>query len=93
MHELGIALQIAELAVERAGDATPRKIVVEIGALAAVMPDALAFAWEALTAHSTLEGCTLAIVELAGDELRIRELEIDAPQPEVARGASEHARD
>jgi hydrogenase nickel incorporation protein HypA/HybF len=76
VHELSIALHIAELAVERAGDATPCRVVVEIGELAAVMPDALRFAWDALTAHSTLEGCTLDIVQTPGNELTIRQLEV-----------------
>jgi len=76
MHELGIAMEIAELAVERAGDAQIRRVVVEVGRLTAVFPDALAFAWQAATIESVLEGCVLEIVELPGDELRIRELEV-----------------
>ena len=66
MHELGIALEIAELAVERAGDACPVRVVVEIGRLTAVLPDALAFAWRRPSPGSTLEGCALEIVEVAG---------------------------
>jgi hydrogenase nickel incorporation protein HypA/HybF len=76
VHELGIAIEIAELAVARAGDALPRRIVVEIGQLTAVLPDALAFAWQAATTDSTLEGCALEIVTCPGDELRIREMEV-----------------
>jgi hydrogenase nickel incorporation protein HypA/HybF len=78
MHELGIAHEIAEVCVARAGDSVPRKITVEIGALSAILPDALAFAWQALTHDSTLEGCELEIVACAGDELRIRNMEVAA---------------
>ncbi|HWO22005.1 MAG TPA: hydrogenase maturation nickel metallochaperone HypA [Kofleriaceae bacterium] len=66
MHELGIALEIAELTVERAAGARPRRVVVEVGRLTAVLPDALAFAWEAATQGSVLEGCALEIAEVAG---------------------------
>ena len=66
MHELGIAMEIAEIAVARAGEAVPRRVVVEIGRLTAVLPDALRFAWDCATEGSTLEGCALEIVEVAG---------------------------
>jgi hydrogenase nickel incorporation protein HypA/HybF len=66
MHELGIAMEIAELATERAGNAQLRRIVVEVGRLTAVLPDALAFAWDAAVCGSDLEGCALEIVVIAG---------------------------
>ena len=66
MHELGIAMEIAELAAERAGGARLRRIVVEVGRLTAVLPDALAFAWEALAEGSELAGCALEIVLVPG---------------------------
>ncbi|HEY4181554.1 MAG TPA: hydrogenase maturation nickel metallochaperone HypA [Kofleriaceae bacterium] len=110
MHELGIAMEIAELAAARAGDQQVHRIVIEVGAFTAVLPDALAFAWEAATEDSALAGSTLEIVTvagrgacrrcgaeqampaiftrcacggtdlavLAGEELRIRELEVSA---------------
>ncbi|MEO8700995.1 MAG: hydrogenase maturation nickel metallochaperone HypA [Kofleriaceae bacterium] len=72
MHELGIAMEIAELAAERAGDAQICRVVVEIGTLAAVVPDALAFAWECMETGAELE-----IVAIANtDDLRIRQLEV-----------------
>jgi hydrogenase nickel incorporation protein HypA/HybF len=66
MHELGIAIEIAELASERAGDRRPTRVVVEVGQLTAVLPDALAFAWQAATEGSALGGCELDIVAIAG---------------------------
>ena len=79
MHELGIAIEIAERAVERAGTATIRKVVVGIGRLAAVSPDALAFAWDVAIADTTLEGATLEIIETDTDELTLRSLEAEVP--------------
>jgi len=78
MHELGIAMEIADLASERAGDARIVRVIVEVGELTAVFPDALAFAWEAAIAgeEGLLAGSTLEIVKTAGDELRIKALEV-----------------
>jgi hydrogenase nickel incorporation protein HypA/HybF len=82
MHELGIALEIAERAVARAGDARVARIVVEIGALVAVLPDALRFAWDAVIEDSTLAGTTLEIVEIAGrGRCRACALEIALARP------------
>lgn len=83
MHELGLALEIAELAVERAGDARVVRVVVEVGALTAVLPDALAFAWQAIVeADAALARATLEIVTVAGRgrcRACARELELSAP--------------
>ncbi len=50
MHELSIVLSIVDAAEEQArkhGAAAVERIDLEIGALAGIEPDALAFAWEA----------------------------------------------
>ncbi len=77
MHELGIAMEIAEVAVARAGTATPTRIVIAVGKLTAVLPDALRFAWQATTEDSELAGCALEILEVAGHELKIQQLEVN----------------
>jgi hydrogenase nickel incorporation protein HypA/HybF len=69
-------MEIAELAVERAGDALPRRVVVEVGKHTAVLPDALAFAWQAAIEGTTIDACVLEIVQTEGEELRLRELEV-----------------
>jgi hydrogenase nickel incorporation protein HypA/HybF len=66
MHELGIAMEIAELATDRAAGAKIMRVVVEVGQLTAVLPDALAFAWDAAIEDSELEGCTLEIIQMPG---------------------------
>lgn len=66
MHELGIAMEIAELAIERAAGASVRRVVVEVGQLTAVLPEALAFAWQAATEGSEMETCALEIIEMPG---------------------------
>jgi len=108
VHELGIAMEIVDLATARANGAQVTRVVVEVGALTAVLPDALAFAWdcaieETPLAQAKLEiitmpgrgrcrvcqaeqemtmvfgrcGCSSTDLELvAGEELRIKELEV-----------------
>jgi hydrogenase nickel incorporation protein HypA/HybF len=108
MHELGIAMEIVDLATERAAGAHVTRVVIEVGALTAVLPDALAFAWECAREDTALAEARLEIVVMpgrgkcracgselelavpfgrcgcgttdldlvAGEELRIRELEV-----------------
>jgi hydrogenase nickel incorporation protein HypA/HybF len=61
MHEAGLALEIADLVTRRAGGARVRKVVLEIGALAAVLPEALSFCFECAVAGTPLEGAELDI--------------------------------
>jgi hydrogenase nickel incorporation protein HypA/HybF len=76
VHELGIALEVIDLACARAEGARVRRVRLEVGALTAVLPDALRFAWELATEETAAEGATLEIVEVPGDVLRIREMEV-----------------
>ena len=108
MHELGITQEIVALVCERVGEARVRRLVLEIGKLSAVLPDAVRFCFEVCAQDTVLEGAELEIIEtpglarcrqcgagltldrpfgrcacgnsdlewLAGEELRIKELEI-----------------
>jgi len=64
MHELSIAQSIIET-VQREMTTRPLPAVTEIGVrigvLSGVLPDALAFGFEALVAETPLAGCRLAI--------------------------------
>jgi hydrogenase nickel incorporation protein HypA/HybF len=66
MHELGIAQQLVEIAAESSGGARILKVVVEVGKLAVVLPDALRFCFEAASAGTPAEGAELQIVEVPG---------------------------
>jgi len=66
MHELGIAEQLVAIAAESSGGARILRVVVEIGKLAAVLPDALQFCFEAASAGTAAEGARLEIVEVPG---------------------------
>jgi hydrogenase nickel incorporation protein HypA/HybF len=68
MHEMGIALQIIEIATESipadAGDVRVEKINLKIGKLAAVVPDSLQFCFNVAIKETPLEGAKLVIHEL-----------------------------
>ena len=68
MHEMGIALQIIEIATDSipadAGDVRVEKINLKIGKLAAVVPDSLRFCFDVAIKDTPLDGAKLVIQEL-----------------------------
>jgi hydrogenase nickel incorporation protein HypA/HybF len=66
VHELGVTQQIVELVLERAGAARVTKVVVEIGKLSAVLPDAVRFCFDLCCEGTPLAGAALEIVEPPG---------------------------
>jgi hydrogenase nickel incorporation protein HypA/HybF len=66
MHELGITQEIIALVSERTGGAAVRRVVLEIGKLSAVLPDAVQFCFDLCSAGTPVEGARLEIVEIPG---------------------------
>jgi len=70
MHELGITQEIvavaAQVAADAAGEARVRRVVVEIGRLTAVFPDAVRFCFDVCAEGTPVEGAALEIVEVPG---------------------------
>jgi hydrogenase nickel incorporation protein HypA/HybF len=66
MHELGLAQEIVAIVSERAGCSRVSRVVVEVGKLAAVLPDALRFCFELCVEDSSIEGAVLEIIETPG---------------------------
>src|SRR5262245_57027355 len=62
MHELGIALELVDAVTERAAGARVKRVVVEVGLLAAVLPDALDFCFGLACEGTPIEGAALSIV-------------------------------
>ena len=56
MHELGITRNIVSIVAERAAGRQVTKVVVEIGKLSAIMPDAVAFCFDVCAKGTPLEG-------------------------------------
>lgn len=66
MHELAIVERIVEAAVEHAAVGRVRRLVLEIGKLSTVAPDAVRFAFDVVAEGTPMEGAELEIVEVAG---------------------------
>jgi hydrogenase nickel incorporation protein HypA/HybF len=66
MHELGIAMDVLDAATQRAEGARIKRITLEIGALAAVLPDALLFCFDLAAEGTSAEGATLEVRQVPG---------------------------
>jgi len=66
MHELGIAQEIIEIVCDRAEGAAVKRIVVHVGKLSAVLPDALRFCFPLCAEGTLAAGAELEIVEPLG---------------------------
>lgn len=69
MHEMSLAEGVLQLVEETAAREAARRVktvVLEIGRLSAVEPEALAFCFEAVTLGGIAEGAHLEIVDVPG---------------------------
>jgi hydrogenase nickel incorporation protein HypA/HybF len=66
MHELGIVEEVVSIVSERSGGARVKRVVLEIGKLSAVLPDAVRFCFDVVAQGTPLEGARLDIVETPG---------------------------
>lgn len=66
MHELSIATAVVEACAERAAGARIVRVRVEIGQLAAVLPDSLRFCFDICAQGTAAEGAELEILETPG---------------------------
>jgi hydrogenase nickel incorporation protein HypA/HybF len=66
MHELGITRNIVAIVVEAAQGKRVSRIVLEVGKLAGVMPDAIAFCFDVVAQGTAIEGAKLDVVQVGG---------------------------
>jgi hydrogenase nickel incorporation protein HypA/HybF len=66
MHELGITQEIVALTTDRAQGARVRRIVLEIGKLSAILPDAVRFCFDLCSQDTAAEGAELVILQPPG---------------------------
>ena len=69
MHEMSLAegvLQLVEETARREGAARVKTVVLEIGKLSSVEPEAIRFCFEAVARDSLAAGAELAILEVPG---------------------------
>ena len=66
MHELAITQEIVDLVCARAAGAKVKRVVVEIGKLSAVLPDAVRFCFGLCAEGTVAEGARLDILQPPG---------------------------
>lgn len=64
MHELAVTQSVVDGVTERLGESRVTRVVLEIGAISGVVPDAVRFCFEICAAGTTLEGARLDIVHV-----------------------------
>jgi hydrogenase nickel incorporation protein HypA/HybF len=78
MHELAIAESIVDAVCERAAGRTVHRVTVRIGALTAVVPEAMRFCFDLAVEGTVADGAELAIERRAG-AARCRECAASVP--------------
>jgi hydrogenase nickel incorporation protein HypA/HybF len=66
MHELSLATAVVDACAARAAGARVLRVRVEIGQLAAVLPDSLRFCFDICAQGTAVEGAELEILETPG---------------------------
>ena len=66
MHELSITQSVVDAVTRRMGDAPIRRVRLEIGKLSGLVPDAVRFCFDLVTAGTSLDGAELEIDEPHG---------------------------
>lgn len=69
MHEMSLAegiIQLVEDTARREGAQRVKTVVLEIGQLSSVEPEALRFCFDVVTKHGVADGAALEIVAVAG---------------------------
>ncbi len=66
MHELGITQEVVAIVAECSGGAKVLRVVLEIGKLTAILPDAVRFCFGLCTEGTPVEGAELEIIEVPG---------------------------
>jgi len=66
MHELGITQNIVAIVTEHAKGKKVQRVLLEIGKLSAIMPDAIQFCFDICSQNTVLAGAILEIKEIPG---------------------------
>jgi hydrogenase nickel incorporation protein HypA/HybF len=66
MHELGVTQEVVAIVTEKSKGARVTRVVLEIGKLSAILPDAVRFCFDLCTEGTSAEGAALEILEPPG---------------------------
>ncbi len=76
MHELSITRNIVAIVSERANGSKVTQVTLKVGALSAVLPDAIRFCFDVVAKGTLLEGARLEVIDVPG-RARCRDCGID----------------
>jgi hydrogenase nickel incorporation protein HypA/HybF len=82
MHELSITQSVADAACERAAGRRVHRVTVQVGALTAVVPEAMQFCFGLVTDGTALAGAELTIERCAA-AAHCRECGLDFAPPDL----------
>jgi hydrogenase nickel incorporation protein HypA/HybF len=92
MHELSITEEIIAIVAEHARGAKVTRVVLEIGKLSAVLPDAVRFCFDLCSQGTVADGAVLEILETPG-RARCRacgaEVSLDRPYGQCGCGGTD----
>jgi hydrogenase nickel incorporation protein HypA/HybF len=77
MHELSITQDIIDIVGEAARSERVVRVVLEVGKLAGVVPEAIGFCFDVASRGTPVEGAALSIVLVEGADLRIKTVEVE----------------
>ena len=77
MHELSLMEDLVSVIASEVTDGKISVVRLEVGRHAGVLPRSLAFCFDVCAYGTALEGARLEIVETPGQELRLKEVEIE----------------
>jgi hydrogenase nickel incorporation protein HypA/HybF len=66
VHELGIAQEIIDICARRSGGARVKRVALEIGQHALILPDSIRFCFDLCSEGTLVEGATLEILHVPG---------------------------
>ncbi|MBL4682270.1 MAG: hydrogenase maturation nickel metallochaperone HypA [Pseudomonadales bacterium] len=66
MHEMGITQSVIAIVIENANSKKVIRVLLEIGKLSAIMPDAIRFCFDICAKGTVLDGAKLEILEIEG---------------------------
>jgi hydrogenase nickel incorporation protein HypA/HybF len=76
VHELAITESLADLVAERTAGRQVVSVRVRVGSRSGLVPDAMRFCFDVVTAGTGLEGAALVIEETDGEELDLVSVEL-----------------
>jgi hydrogenase nickel incorporation protein HypA/HybF len=82
MHELSITQSVVDAVCERAAGRTVRKVTVQVGALTAVVPEAMRFCFDVVAEGTVVAGAALEIERRAA-VVRCRDCGADFEPPDL----------